>query len=140
MSRTGKILLWLVALLALAGLVWYVELQGQVTATPSISWTMPGDPKSGGVYARVAGHELRYSTDSALMSTAPATAPAWSPMPPVADRGVKLTIFLPGLVEGSRYWFRYRAIDSAGIFSGWSNQPFKVGGDVTPPETVTDLR
>lgn len=139
MSKTGKKIVWAVVILALVVLAVYV-VKSQLTSIPTISWTMPGDRKSDGSYRRVAGHELRYSPDSALMAGNPLAGASWSPMPAVADRGTPMSIQLPGLVEDRRYFFRYRAVDSVGLFSGWSNQPFKVGGDVTPPETVTDLR
>jgi hypothetical protein len=135
----GKLFLAAVVVLILAVIAFVVK--GQLTNVPVVTWTMPGDPRPEGLPpVRVMGHELRLSSDSVMIFTNPVAAPAWTPMPPPLDPGLTVTVSLPGLVEGRKYFVRYRAVDSSGNWSGWSNVAIKYGPDGTGPTLVTDLR
>jgi hypothetical protein len=139
MTKTGKIFLSVVIVLVLVAIAFVVK--GQLTPIPVVTWTMPGDPQPDSLPpVRVAGHELRYSTDSVLVFSDPIAAPVWVPMPPPLDPGVKAVVTLSGLAESRKYWLRYRAVDSTGHWSAWSNIAIKIGADATGPTAVTDLR
>lgn len=102
----------------------------------TLAWTSPGDD---GTTGTAEAYEIRYATTQAGLDTNPVIVPS-PPAPQPAGTSQAHTI--SGLESGRTYFFRLRARDDAGQWSGPSNvasattpQP----ADVTPPADVNDL-
>jgi hypothetical protein len=110
---------------------------GRTEGEVGISWTAPGDDGTGGGPA--AEYDLRYDTlpfDDEGFDEAD-TVPG---VPPPGQPGNTDSVTIGGLQGGTRYYFRLKTKDDAGLWSEISNlASAEALGDTIPPAKVTNL-
>ena len=103
------------------------------TSSLRLSWTATGDDSVTGRATRL---ELRRASAPITEATFAAAAIVRTDVPGVA--GVRDSVRVTGLAEGSTSWFALRAWDAWGNASGLSNS-VALATDVIPPGPVADL-
>lgn len=136
MTRTGKLIVALIVLLAALGF-WKV-VHGQAVAAKRY-WSGSYDPKPGRPASRVKTYELRWGTDSLTFTTNPATGTLANYIGTPADSGKADSMIVAGLPSDSRVYFAIRALDSAGNAAAWSNIFAETQPDRTPPAITNSL-
>ncbi|MCA9756527.1 MAG: fibronectin type III domain-containing protein [Candidatus Eisenbacteria bacterium] len=105
----------------------------------TLDWTATGDD---GYVGTATEYDVRYASSSinSLATWNAAQQATGEPVPSPAGEAEEFTV--TGLDAGTTYYFAIKARDDAGTWSALSNSPHGTtlsGGDVTPPEAITDL-
>lgn len=109
----------------------------EITKTSlKLTWTATGDD---GPYGTASSYDIRYASANITSDTwATAKQVSGEPIPKIAGSSESMTI--PGLEEGTQYYFAIKAVDDQTLTSDLSNiLTISTIGDTIAPAAITDL-